>query len=49
MKKILALLLCIAMLACVLAGCGDNSAKADTAADMILDDMADNLKGTILK
>ena len=32
MKKILALLLCIAMLACVLAGCGDNSAKADTAA-----------------
>ena len=33
MKKILALLLCIAMLACMLAGCGDNSAKADTAAD----------------
>ena len=32
MKKILALLLCIAMLACMLAGCGDNSAKADTAA-----------------
>ena len=32
MKKILALLLCIAMLSCVLAGCGDNSAKADTAA-----------------
>ena len=32
MKKIIALLLCIAMLACVLAGCGDNSAKADTAA-----------------
>ena len=31
MKKILALLLCIAMLACVLAGCGNNSAKADTA------------------
>ena len=33
MKKILALLLCVAMLACLLTGCGSDSSKTDAPAD----------------